>query len=101
MKMDKQLTITGMKASKGEYEGVGFDSTKVYAMTDMDETKGNAKGFATVEYVFNKSDEYEKFKHLSFPFKADCELDFVTNGKVQKMILVGIKPIPAAGAVKA
>ncbi|MGB4117347.1 MAG: hypothetical protein WBK51_12460 [Polaromonas sp.] len=100
MKINQQLTITGMKSSKGEYEGAVYDSTKVYAMTDMDETKGNAKGFATVEYSFAKADEFEKYKHLPFPFKADCEMEFVTSGKAQKMILLSIKPVAAATAVK-
>lgn len=96
MKINQVLTITGMKASKGDFEGTVYDSTKVYAMTDMDETKGNAKGFATVEYPLGTSAEYEKFKHLTFPFKADCEMEFVTSGKAQKMILLSVKP---AGSV--
>ena len=84
-----------MKASKGDFEGAVYDSTKVYAMTDMDETKGNAKGFATIEYGFAKADEFDKYKHLTFPFKADCELEFVTSGKAQKMILLSVKPVAA------
>lgn len=96
MIINQLLTITGMKASKGEFEGTGYDSTKVYAMTDMDSSKGNAKGFATVEYAFAKADEFERFKHLTFPFKADCEMEFVTSGKAQKMILLSIKPVAAA-----
>lgn len=98
MKINQVLTITGMKASKGEFEGTGYDSTKVYAMTDMDETKGNAKGYATVEYGFSKADEFEKYKHLTFPFKADCEMEFVTSGKAQKMILLSVKPVAAVKA---
>lgn len=100
MKINQLLTITGMKASKGEFEGSAYDSTKVYAMTDMDETKGNAKGFATVEYSFKKADEFEKFKHLPFPFKADCEMEFVTSGKAQKMILLSIKPVATPTVAK-
>lgn len=96
MKINQQLTVTGMKASKGDFEGIVFDSTKVYAMTDMDESKGNAKGFATVEYSFAKADEFDKFKHLTFPFKADCEMEFVTSGKAQKMILLSVKPVISA-----
>lgn len=96
MKINQQLTITGMKAFKGEVEGTLYDNTKVFAMTDMDESKGNAKGFATVEYAFGKSEEYEKYKHLTFPFKADCELEFLTNGKTQRMVLSSIKPVAAA-----
>lgn len=90
------LTITGMKGSKGDYEGVAFDSTKVYAMTPMDESKGVAKGFATVEYPFGKADEFDKFKHLTFPFKAECDMEFVTSGKAQKMVMLSIKPVTKA-----
>jgi hypothetical protein len=96
MKFKQTLTITGMKASKGEFEGTSFDSTKVYAMTDMDESKGNAKGFATVEYGFAKADEFEKFKALKFPFQAECEMEFVTSGKAQKMMLHSVTPIAPA-----
>ena len=98
MKINQVMSITGMKASKGDYEGTVYDSTKVYAMTDLDETKGNSKGFATVEYAFAKADEFDKFKHLTFPFKAECEMEFVTSGKVQKMILLSVKPVAAVKA---
>lgn len=96
MKIDQILTITGMKASKGDFEGTVFDSTKVYAMTDMDESKGNARGFATVEYPFGKAEDFERYKDLTFPFKANCEMEFVTSGKAQKMILLSVKPIQPA-----
>lgn len=96
MKFNAMQTVTGMKASKGDYEGVAFDSTKVYILTDMDESKGNAKGFASVEYPFGKSEMYEGFKHLTFPFKAECECEFVTNGKVQKMVIHAMKPVASA-----
>lgn len=94
MKLNQVMTICGMKAFKGDVEGTHYDNTKVYAMTDMDESKGNAKGFATVEYAFGTSAEFEKYKAVPFPFKADVEMEFVTNGKAQKMIIHTIKPQP-------
>lgn len=99
MKINQLLTITGMKSSKGDFEGTVYDSTKVYAMTDMDESKGNARGYATVEYSFAKAEDFDRYKHLVFPFKADCEMEFVTSGKAQKMIMLSIKPVqPSATA---
>jgi hypothetical protein len=91
-----QMKVTGMKASKGDMEGVAYDSTKVYVETGFDESKGTARGFATAEYSFGKSDEYEKYKHLPFPFMAECEIEFVTSGRVQKTIMKSIKPLAAA-----
>lgn len=90
-----QMKITGMKASKGDMEGVSYDSTKVYVETAFDESKGTARGFATAEYNFGTSVEYEKFKHLPYPFMADCEIEFVTSGRVQKTIMRSIKPVAA------
>lgn len=94
MKMQVSVKVLGMKASKGTMDnGQAFDSTKVYVETQMDESKGNAKGFAVAEYGFGQSDTFEKFKHLSFPFDATGEIEITTNGKTQKILMVSLKPI--------
>lgn len=94
MKFNAKLHITGMKASKGNLEdGTAYDSTKVYSLNELDSSKGNAKGMASAEYGFGKSDQFEQFKHLPFPFVADCELELVTNGRTQKTVLHSIKPV--------
>ena len=89
-----KATVTGMKASKGQLEnGQGYDSTKVYVQTRLDDSKGTAKGFATVEYNFGDSTTYDKFKHLPFPFQAEIETEAVTSGRVMKTIVVSIVPL--------
>lgn len=94
MKFTAQMTITGMKASKGTLEdGTGYDSTKVYALVDMDTSKGLMVGQAAAEYNFGKSDEFDKYKHLPFPFKADVEVEMQTNGKTTKTVVTGVRPI--------
>jgi hypothetical protein len=42
-----------------------------------------------------KSDEYDKYKHLPFPFQADCEMEIVTSGKDQKTIMRTCVPVEA------
>jgi hypothetical protein len=96
MKFQTEMTVVGMKSSKGEFEGKGYDSTKLYALIDMDASKGTAKGQACAEYTFGDSTEFEKFKHLPFPFKALADVEMVTNGRTQKTVVVGIKPIDRA-----
>lgn len=101
MKLQTKLTVTGMKRSKGTLEnGNPYDSTKVYAMTDLDDRKGNGIGGATVEYSFGTSDEFDKFKHLasSFPLECDAEIEIVTNGRVQTTILTALRPMTRAQA---
>ncbi|CAN5674543.1 hypothetical protein BH11PSE12_BH11PSE12_27220 [soil metagenome] len=92
-----------MKASKGTLEsGQAYDSTKVYVQTRLDDSKGNAKGFATVEYNFGDSTTYDKYKHLPFPFNAEIELEQITSGRLLKTIIVSIAPLtPAAPVTKA
>ncbi len=93
-----KVEILGMKSSKGDYEGTAYDSTKVYVKTRLDESKGTQKGFAGAEYVIGKSDEYAKYKHLSFPLLAEVEFEQITNGKDVKTIITSLQPIAVAKA---
>ena len=99
MKLNTRIVVQGMKASKGVLEsGQSYDSTKLYVQTDLDDSKGVGKGFATVEYNFGSSDEYHKFKHLPFPLECDAELEIVTNGKTQKTVITLLKPVSIAAS---
>lgn len=100
MKFNGELVVVGMKASKGDYEGVAFDSTKAFCLQDMDTSKGTMIGQATVEYTIGDSTEFEKFKHLPFPFKASAEFELVTTGKAQKTVVRALKPIPEQRVAK-
>lgn len=83
-----------MKASKGSMDnGTTFDSTKVYTETQLDESKGNAKGFAVGEFTLGTSAEFDKYKHLPFPFDAVAEFEIVSNGKTQKTLMHALKPV--------
>lgn len=97
MKFTTRITVTGMKKSKGVIQdsGMAYDSTKVYALTDLDDRKGNGIGAATVEYAFGTSDEFDKFKHLSgsFPLEFDADVEIVTSGASQKTIIAGLRPV--------
>jgi hypothetical protein len=101
MKMQTEITVVGMKANKGQLDnGTAYDSTKVFCLTDLDDRRGKAKGQAVAEYNIGTSEEYDKFAHLSFPFKALAEVEVVTTGKGQQVIVTGLKPVsnPAKAA---
>ena len=102
MKFNTQVKVLGMKANKGTMDnGQGYDSTKVYVETALDDSKGNAKGFAVAEYTLGLSEEFSKYKHLPFPFLADATVEIVTTGKAQKTQLVELKPVEMAKQTKA
>jgi len=93
MKMQSEIVVTGFKASKGTYEGVDYDSTKVYALVDMDGKGGNSIGQSTATFVFGTSETFQGYKHLaqSLPARAIAEFEMVTNGVDVKQVLVGLK----------
>lgn len=94
MKMQTKITVVGMKASKGQMDnGTNFDSTKIFCLTDLDDRRGKAKGQAVAEYNIGLSDEYDKYSHLSFPFDAMADVEVVTSGKQQQLVVTGLKPM--------
>lgn len=94
MKFTNLVTVTGMKRSKGEYEGNPYDSTKFYIESDLDSSKGNACGRATSDFTIGTSAEYDKYPHTpdAFPYQADADFELVTSGKETKLQLVGLRP---------
>lgn len=101
MRFTSNVKVLGMKASKGTMDnGQAFDSTKVYTETPLDESKGTAKGFAVGEFTLGASDEFEKFKHLPFPFDATAEIEIVTNGKTQRTVMHSLTPVAMSRPAK-
>jgi uncharacterized protein (DUF2141 family) len=96
MQFNQQVTITGIKKFKGEVEGKVYDSFKVFASVSLDESRGNAKGYASEEYNVGSSDEYDKWVHLDFPVLADATFEITTTGKASKMSIKAIKPVKKA-----
>ncbi len=93
MKFQTQLYVVGIKASKGKMDnGMEFDSTRVYALADLDSSKGNARGQAAAEYLFGDSKNFEPFRHAEFPGVYDVTIEMLTNGKVQRAVIVDMKP---------
>lgn len=101
MRFQSEVIVRGIKRSKGEMEGVKYDSTKFYIDNDLDDRTGNAKGTATSEYGMGTSEEYAKYDQLPFPFKAIGTFSQVTTGKVMKIVLEELKPVAAAQPAKA
>lgn len=95
MKFEATINVLGAKASKGEMEGTPYDHTTIYASTSLDDSKANAKGEAGTEYRFGTAAEFDKIKHNSFPFIAQCQFEIVTTGKVAKTVMLGMTPVKA------
>lgn len=103
MKFKSRLTVVGMKSSKGTLDsGQTFDSTKAYCLVDMDGTKDNMRGQSVADFNIGASTEFDKFKHLPFPFDAEADMELVTNGSSSKTVVTALRPIadqPVKGKV--
>lgn len=96
MKFKAEITVVGMKASKGTMEtGQSYDSTKAFVLLDMDASKGNMKGQSAGDFNIGLASEFDKFKHLPFPFKASADMEIVTSGSTQKTVIHALQPIAA------
>lgn len=93
MQFNTQGKVCGMKMFNDTMEGKTYDFTKLFIESNLDESKGVAKGFATVEYEFGTSEEFHKMKHLTFPFVADMVIELVTTGKAQKQRIIKMTPV--------
>lgn len=89
--------VTGAKFFKDSVEGKAYDSTTVYVEVGLDERSGAAKGSATTGFAWGDSGNYQRIKHLPFPFEAELTYELLTNGKGQsKQVLVDLKPLKQA-----
>lgn len=94
-----KFLVLGAKKFKGTVEGVAYDSTTVFLRMRQDDSKGDAAGFAGQDVKFGDSTNFDKIKHLPFPFEAEIELETVTTGKGQmRTIITDFKPLQAAKA---
>lgn len=94
MKFKSEIVVVGMKSSKGTMEtGQAYDSTKAFVLLDMDSSKGNMKGQSAGDFTIGLSTEFEKFKHLPFPFRAEADMEIVTSGTLQKTVIHGLRPL--------
>lgn len=93
----EKVKVTGVKFFKGDIDGKGIDSGKVFIEEPLDFTTGRAKGFASQEYSVGKAEVAQAIMHNEFPLVAEVEFMRVTNGDTTKNIVVGIKPVERIG----
>lgn len=91
MKFTTESLITGAKYYNNTVDGVQYNFTKVFVMTDLADQSGI--GAATVEYKWGTADNIKKIEHLQFPFTAKVEMEIVTTGSRQNMIIHNITPV--------
>ena len=99
MKFTNTALCTGIKESKGEYEGKGFSSTTFHLIVDVAENgSGRSIGAVTRPFKFGDASEFEKWAHLSKSWPIGgvsclCDFEVVAGAdNSSKLVLLGIKP---------
>lgn len=92
-KQSVKVTVMGIKSFKGAIDGKDFDSASIFVVTSLDDTRGTAKGYASVEYKAGDSSLFQRVKHLPFPHEAEIVIETVTSGSAQKTIVREYKPV--------
>lgn len=105
MKMQSQAVLHGIKSSKGEIEGRGYDSTTFHISVDLGQTSsGESIGIVTRPFKCGTSEEFKKWAHLknSWPLGGVpvlCEFDIVAGAdQSAKLTLLSIRPASQAKA---
>lgn len=99
MKMKNTAVLHGIKSSKGEIEGRGFDSTTFHLSVDIASSQsGESIGVVTRPFKFGDSTEFQKWAHLKDKWPlggilCECDFDVVAGADNSvKLTLLGIKP---------
>ena len=91
MLLKSSVIVRGARPSKGDYNGRAYDSTKVFAQSELQEGE-NFAGFVSTEYSWGTSFNFERIKGIEYPFKAKAVMQIVSNGKDSKTIMLDLVP---------
>lgn len=92
MQFKAQLYVLGAKSSKGEYNGIPFDSTQVFFQADLQEGD-NFCGQVGDMMKWGTSDNFAKIKDLQFPQMFNATLNQVSNGKNTVTVITDLVPV--------
>ncbi len=99
MKFTNVALCTGIKESKGDFEGKAFSSTTFHLIVDVAENgAGRSLGSVTRPFKFGDASEFDKWAHLSKSWPIGgvpcaCEFEVVAGAEnTSKLVLLGIKP---------
>lgn len=99
MKFTNVALCTGIKESKGDFEGKAFSSTTFHLIVDVAENgAGRSLGSVTRPFKFGDASEFDKWSHLSKSWPVGgvpcaCDFEVVAGAdNSSKLVLLGIKP---------
>jgi hypothetical protein len=107
MKFTAPAICTGIKESKGDYEGKAFSSTTFHLIVEVAENSaGRSIGSVSRPFKFGDASEFDKWTNFKNSWPASglpctCDFDVVAGAdNSSKLTLLGIKPSTVASSIK-
>jgi hypothetical protein len=93
---EKDQVVEGVAFFFGDIDGKQLNSGTIFIKSELDQSKGNAKGFRTVEYKADNSEVIKRVLHNEFPVRCKVTYEMRVTKSSNQMIVVDIKPIGSA-----
>lgn len=88
----KQVPIKGVSFFADKIDGEAINSGAVFIEEALDDSKGRAKGFRTVEYKCPDSELPRSLIHNTFPLLCDVVFEITTTKRGQSITVVKATP---------
>ncbi|MGP3506104.1 hypothetical protein L0936_17215 [Paracidovorax citrulli] len=102
MQFTSNVTVHGIKESKGTFEGKPFSSTTFHCEVDLKENgAGRSLGRVTRPFKIGDAGEFDKWAHLgnAFPIQAEAVFEMeAARDDGSRLVLVSIKPLKRVAA---
>lgn len=92
----KTSVIKGIAFFADKIEGQDVNVGSVFIEEQLDESKGNAKGFRTVEYKAASAEVVRPLMNLEFPISGEVHFRMLVSKRAHQIVVEAIKPIGAA-----
>lgn len=93
---EKDQVVDGVAFFDGNIDGKQLNSGTVFIKSELDNSKGNAKGFRTVDYKADSGDVIKRVVHHEFPLRCRVTYEMRVTKSANQMVIVDIKPIGSA-----
>ncbi|TAK75876.1 MAG: hypothetical protein EPO12_17840 [Aquabacterium sp.] len=92
----KTSIIKGVAFFADKIDGQDINVGSIFIEEELDTSKGNAKGFRTVEYRADSADVVKPLMHLEFPITGEVHFRMQVTKRNHQIIVEAVKPISLA-----
>lgn len=104
MRFTTTCTIDAAKPDKYTLDsGYTQDRTLIFIKTSLGNGVDTSRGVGSISvpYSWGTAENYSNLEKLSFPIRAEVEIEHVTNGKKEDKIIHSLKPVAVSKASSA